>query len=365
MRLLAGMTALCTLLSGCASLLNREYVSVTTHNMAPTAEGDSSTLRAESYQELVNALLYFITQGTEEGSIRLYVDAEDVEADLEAACLEVVQEDPLGAYAVEFIKYSVSSVVTYCEADVQITYRRTKEQIDSIVSATGTSAIRGELEEALAAFATECVLRISYFSGDTDYILDLMRQAYYANPSAALGMPEATVSLYPDSGQQRIVEVVLSYPLELPELKRRQALAEQEAEQLSRQAAPHTEIRSQILTAGQAVLNAGGYVPDGGSTAYHALLTGGADSEGLALAMALVCQYLDIPCQVVQGTQAGEPHFWNVVSLGEFWRHLDLTGWGQQNQSLFTDEAFQTAGYTWDTALVPQCRTFDTTVEGN
>lgn len=116
MRLLAGMTALCMLLSGCASLLNREYVSVTTHNMAPTAEGDSSTLRAESYQELVNALLYFITQGTEEGSIRLYVDAEDVEADLEAACLEVVQEDPLGAYAVEFIKYSVSSVVTYCEA---------------------------------------------------------------------------------------------------------------------------------------------------------------------------------------------------------------------------------------------------------
>ena len=80
--------------------------------------------------------------------------------------------------------------------------------------------------------------------------------------------------------------------------------------------------------------------------------------------MALVCQYLDIPCQVVQGTQAGEPHFWNVVSLGEFWRHLDLTGWGQQNQSLFTDEAFQTAGYTWDTALVPQCRTFDTTAEG-
>ena len=39
------------------------------------------------------------------------LDPEELEGYLEAACLEVVQEDPLGAYAVEHIKYSVSSLV--------------------------------------------------------------------------------------------------------------------------------------------------------------------------------------------------------------------------------------------------------------
>ena len=49
----------------------------------------------------MNALIYFINGGVEEGVVRLYTGAEQVEAFLSDACLEVVQEDPLGAYCVE------------------------------------------------------------------------------------------------------------------------------------------------------------------------------------------------------------------------------------------------------------------------
>ena len=96
----------------------------------------------------------------------LYLDQSEVEEDLETACLEVVQEDPLGAYAVEHIKYSLTSLVTYEEAQVSLAYRRTPEQIASIVQATGVTAIRTELAAALSDFNPECVLRISYFDGD-------------------------------------------------------------------------------------------------------------------------------------------------------------------------------------------------------
>ena len=190
-QLLAGVTALTLLATpGCSAMLNRDYVDVTAHNTtSPTTEGNPSTLRAESYQELVNALIYFINQGVETGTVRLYMDSDAVEGDLEAACLEVVQESPLGAYAVDFIKPSVSFVVSYYQADVQIQYRRSWEQISSIVSATGTSAIRSELEGALDSFSAECVLRISYFSEDENYILSLFQEAYYATPGAALDMP--------------------------------------------------------------------------------------------------------------------------------------------------------------------------------
>ena len=165
-RALALLTAAALTLTGCSSLLEQEYTYITPHNAATTAEGDPSVLRADSYQELVNALIYFISTGTEKGTVRLYMDGEDLDASLDAACLEVSKEDPLGAYAVEYITFSLSSVVTYSEATVNITYRRTKEQVSSIVQATGITAIRSELAEAMSAFQPECVLRISYFNED-------------------------------------------------------------------------------------------------------------------------------------------------------------------------------------------------------
>lgn len=351
-RLLAGLTALTLLLTGCSSLLEQEYSYTTVHNTNPTPEGDPFTMRAESYQELVNILVYFINQGTETGSIRLYGEFEDVETDLEAACLEVVQEDPLGAYAVEYIKYSVSSVVTYYQADIHITYRRTREQVSSIVSATGTTAIRSELENALADFASELVLHISYFDGDEDYIRTLFQEAYYANPSTALGMPEISIAIYPEAGRQRIVELFLTYPLDAEELERRHQLLVDKAQSLT-QRLRNLDGDALILAAAQLVLESGGYDADGGSTAYHALLQGGADCQGLSLAMALLFEYLDIDCRVITGTLDNQPHTWVIVSTQDGWVHLDLTQFSSPEAALKTDLQMTDGGYSWDIPTSP------------
>lgn len=223
-RLCAAVAALSLLLSGCSSLLARSYTSVTPHSATPPAEGDSSILRVENYQELVNALIYLISLGEEEGTVRMYNYDQDVEQSLSNACLEVVQEDPLGAYSVDFIRYDVTPIVSYYEAAVEITYRRTREQVSAIVAATGATAIRSQLKDLLSSFGTEAALRISYFEGDETYIQTLFREAYYASPDTALDLPEAQVYIYPqgeESGRQRIVEVLLTYHLEQKELQRR------------------------------------------------------------------------------------------------------------------------------------------------
>lgn len=151
----------------------------------------------ENYQELVNALIYLISLGEEEGTVRMYNYDQDVEQSLSDACLEVVQEDPLGAYAVDFIRYDVTPIVSYYEAAVEITYRRTREQVSAIVAATGATAIRSQLRDLLSSFGTEAALRISYFEGDEAYIQALFREAYYASPDTALDLPEAQVYIYP------------------------------------------------------------------------------------------------------------------------------------------------------------------------
>ena len=341
--------ALTLLLTGCSTLLDREYSSVTPHNAAPATEGDPSTLRADSYQELVNALMYFVSTGAEEGTVRLYVDSDRVEADLEAACLEVVQEDPLGAYAVEFIKYSLSRVVTYSQADVSITYRRTREQVDSIVQATGVTAIRGELESALSAFAPECVLRISYFDGDEEFIRALARQAYRDAPAQIAVMPELEVFIYPGSGRQRIVEILLAYPLDLPQLERRR-----EVLTLALDALTWELEGSSPLEAAERLLEEGSIDPQAGSTAWDWLQKRRADSEGLSLALAALCQRLELECRPAQGSLEGEDHSWNLIQTEEGWRHLDLSR-PEDPLALYTDQELLALGYLWEEGSLPAC----------
>lgn len=363
-RLSAAALALSLLLTGCSALLEREYASVTPHSAVPTTEEDPSILRADSYQELVNALIYLVSGGMEEGTVRLYTDAEDVVTFLSDACLEVVQEDPLGAYCVEFIKYTIDPVVTYSEARVDITYRRTREQVASIVQATGVIAIRGELESALTSFAPERVLRVSYFEEDASYIQELARQAYYNVPACALGMPDLSVSVYPNSGRQRIVEVLLSYPLERSELETRRAALAETLEDLARELTGRPELP---IAAALALLERGEYDPQGGSAADDLFDYASADSEGLALAYAALCRQLELPCLVAQGTREEEPHFWDVVQTEEGWRHIDLSAIGQgddpdqedgevrEGGPLYTDLALQELGYLWEESSLPAC----------
>ena len=348
----AVMAALMLLSTGCASMLNRDYSSVAPHSATPTAEGDSNTIRVENYQELVNALIYLVNQGEESGSIRYSGEEADFKKLMDEACLEVKQEDPLGNYAVDYIKYSVTSIVGSYEADVQITYRRTREQVASIVDATGAAAIRSELSRALSSFDTEVVLRISYFEEDEAYIQQLVRQAYLSNPATALDFPDAQVAMYPESGQQRIVEVTLTYHQSLQTLESWRNSLSREAERICQ---PLTEltIKEKLDGITGTLQSMGAYSAQGGSTAYDALLGGGGDSQGVALAFSLLCRQVGITCSVVDGQKNGQSHFWNVVQTASGYRHVDLSRAGSVTYNV--DQTMTQQGYVWDTQQVPAC----------
>lgn len=349
--LLAGVVTL----TGCASMLERDYMSVTPYEPVSNSVDSSSSLRVENYQELVNAVLYLVSEGEEHGVLGLYNYTQDVETDLTRACLEVVQEDPLGAYAVDYIKHDYSLIVSYYEVNVYITYRRTPEQVASIVSVTGSSAIRRELSNTLTSFSPEAVLRVSYFAEDEDYILELVRQAYYDAPYAALGMPEVEISLYPAAGQQRIVEIGLTYPAS-PEVLRRRS---QELKELAVAQVPESATAESLY---QTVVDSVTIEEGTGlSSAYDALIEGAADSEGAALAYQLLCDRAGVECTVVRGALNGVPHFWNIIGAEDgMFRHVDLSA------GLFslTDGALTEQGaYQWDRGEYPVCISSDSEEE--
>ena len=364
-RLFALCLCLSLSLTGCAAMLERDYLSVTPHARLPAAADDSTTVWVETYPELVDAIFSLVSEHRESGVIRLRNWKGNVRQNLSDAGDEVSHDDPLGAYAVDRIKPEFVRIATYYEATVSIDYRRTAEQVASVNTVAGSGAIRGELRDALTSFVPETAFRVNYFDqaqGD-DYIPRLIRQAYYDSPAAALGLPEAVVNLYPESGQQRVVEVLFTYPEE-PELLREKSQALTSAAQvlvdpyrtglrdsalipvLYRALREHTGLGE----AQDAPLPAPSV---SGSTAYAALVEGQADSEGLALAYKLLCDLAGVECTVVDGTLEGTPRFWTIVTVEQnVHRHVDPS---RAEGLLLTDTQMSESGFVWDTQEYPSC----------
>ena len=196
------------LLSGCG-LLRREYSRTEPHS-ATYYEGDRrDVLRAESYQDLVNDLLLLVAAHAEEGTVWYYAEEEtDLSREAQRACAEVQQETPLGAYAVEYLTYTVDdSARNYTAIQLTIGYRRTPEQIASMVYTTSISALHDLLTSAARSGSGELVVQVGYFDHQEEQVRAIVDQVQ------AMEAPEEkepwTVNFYPEGGDVGIIEIIL------------------------------------------------------------------------------------------------------------------------------------------------------------
>ena len=172
--LLAALMLVCT---GCASFLERDYSVVQPHSSTYYESEDRSVLRAESYQDLVNDLMLLLTGGAREGTIWLYAGTEplDASAAAERACKEVQQETPLGAYAVKYLTYTIDdSARNYTAIHLTIGYRRTQEQIASMVYTTSVSALGELLTAAARSGSGELVVQVGYFDHQEEEVRSIV-----------------------------------------------------------------------------------------------------------------------------------------------------------------------------------------------
>ena len=209
------LLALC-LLTGCASLLEREYSTAEPHSSKFWESEATGTLRAENYQDIVNDLLILIGQHAEQATLRLYNFKDDLTvADiLERATVEIQQETPLGAYAVAYITSSAQAQRSYYEVSLQIGYRRTAEQLQAVVNATSPEAVSSLLESALEAGKTELAVRIGYWGADgREKVESAMQQV--REERELTETPMWVVNYYPAQGPVGLLEFLLDPP-EMP-----------------------------------------------------------------------------------------------------------------------------------------------------
>ncbi len=347
---------LCALLlcaTGCSSILERSYSSVSVHQEQSVSDEDSSILRAETYADLVSCVQHFVTVAQTTGTVHVYKYTGDIAADLQTACNEVLTEDPMGAYALSGISFTYSRIVSYYECTFTFTYRRTLEDMTSIITANTKVSIREQLERAMEGFETTLTLRTTSYYASSSELYSMVQDAYYSSPGTALGYPDVTISIYPDSGDVRIVEIQFSYG-------QSQEILLQHAEEVAATAAV---LAGQDTAADATVAwllysrltDNTTYASAGSSSVYNALCLGRGNSEAMALSYQLLCNLAGISCQVVQGTLDGTPHCWNLITLGETSWMLDTTQSSGEDGFLHNDSYMLYAGYSWSREDYPAC----------
>ena len=207
--------ALCAmmLLTGCASLLERQYTTTDLHTSKFWESEAADTLRAENRQDIVNDLLLLISQHTEEATLRLYNFTDDVTVGetVQSAITEVRRETPMGAYAVEYITASHTPQRGYYEIDLILSYRRTAEQMKAVVSATSTEAVYRLLENAFEEGRTELVVRVGYWDENSRTAVENAMAELRAEHGIE-GAPYWAAAYYPEEGTVGLVEFLLDAP---------------------------------------------------------------------------------------------------------------------------------------------------------
>ncbi len=347
-----GILLLLLLLPGCTGWTSGSYVSVSPHMEAYAQTNPVDTVTAGDYQELVSALTGLVEEHVEEASVDVSRYGENLETDLDRAVAEVLWEDPLAAYAVEDMVVQAAEVGARRMASVTIAYSRTQEQIRQIQPVWGQDGVRQKVARALDEAEPGVTLRVSSYR-PLD-IAGYVRQYYAQHLDTIMECPEVEVSVYPETGSARILEISFTYTTAQATLLN----MGREVQIMLTSAAGYVRGQSSQQAVAERLYSfLRPLYTEEGTTAtpvFSLLCQGIGDSQSLAQVYGLLCSQVGVESQVVSGTRDGEPWYWNILLLDGLYCHVDLLAdWdGGALRMRFDGEM---AGYQWDTAAYPSC----------
>lgn len=346
-------------LSGCASFLDDTYVSMHTHNASDSSSGSSAAMVISTYEEMTAAILKMVENYSVYGVLRVYTYDGDVESAVKEACMEVSNDTAVGAYSVYYMDSDVNKIVSYYEAQITITYKRSADDMKSIEDVSGTYTLNNVLKRSMQEYEASVAVRTSSPDITAEFVTEAVRSIYYDDPSCSVLMPEITVTEYPKGENDRIIEVTFAYQY----LNSKLTSMSSELSEAVGSATATISSTDDLTTLHElcAMLSElCDYETEPTSplsvTAYGALVKGKATDEGFAMAFKLLCDKMKVECTVVQGRFNSVDHVWNIVELDGICYHIDVSRYLEAGADVFMKNDAEMSGtYWWDTELYPAC----------
>ena len=345
-RMICLLMAICLFLSGCSTWMDGEYHSVTPHQEQLSAV-QSGTQSAATYPELQAALTQMVDSGTESGVISVAeYNQSMVETGMSMAVQYLKTMYPLGAYAIEEINYEIGSSGGKPAISVNITYLHGRSEIRKIRAVGDMEAAQKEIADALERCDSGVVLLVSGFT-QTD-VAQFVEDYTVLHPDIVMETPEVAVGIYPDMGNDRILELKFTYQTSRESLRQMQAQVEPYFASASLYVSGNGSDTQKSAQLYAFLMERYDYKIETSITpAYSLLCHGVGDAEAFATVYAAMCRQAGLECQVVTGTKAGEPWWWNMVCDDGVYYHVDLLQCNAVG-SFREMVDMEMEGYVWD-----------------
>ena len=358
-RIAALLIASCLLLSGCGRWMEGSYVSVTPY-MSSNNTGGQDIQWIGNKEQLSDAIRYMVNQSVSEDIffVRDYLE-NDLKTDMIMVRYDIMSKDPLGSYAVEDIQFETGINGGRFTLAVKIDFSRQRSEILRMKTMQGTKDVQSAIAAALSNMDTELVFYIQNYQ-ETDFA-QMVQDYAQANPDKVIEEPRVSVSLYPETGENRVVELSFAYQTSRESLRNMQNQVKQIFES-AKLYVSGAESDYEKLTRLYVFLT-GGVNSDriaqqaSGSSitpSYSLLRYGVGDAKAFAAVYAAMCRQAGVECYVVSGTRNGDAWFWNIVYNGDSYTHVDIlrsvqAGYFRQRSDHEMD------GYVWDYSEYPVC----------
>lgn len=351
--MIALLTAICLLLSGCAGLFGGEYVYTQPHEIIGSSS-ESVAVHAENYWQLYHALEDMITEGIPQGIIFVSrYDKSKVQSDAKKAAEELKEKNPIAAYAVSNVKVELGTSAGEVALAVEISYFHDRAEIQRIKSVDSVDAAALRIKSAASACETGIVLKVNNYY-DVDFV-QIVEDHAAVFPEYVIEQPAVSVNVYPDSGTTRVVEVKFTYRTSRDTLKEMQTRVRTMFTSASLYVSADTRDDDKLLHLYSFIMERFEYVIATSITpAYSLLLHGVGDQRAFAMVYAAMCAREKIECYMVTGTRDGEATYWNIVNLDGRFYHVDLLRCSENGEFVLRLDS-DMAGYVWDYDAYPPC----------
>lgn len=347
------MLIVCLLLTGCTAWLDGSY-----HSTSPyedeSVQSVQQSVTVSDYVQLRQALERLVEAGRENGILTGDgVDEEFFRASMPTVISYVLTRNPIGSYAVEDITYELGTNGGIPAASVSITYNRNHAQIRKMRSRRDMQDALEDITVAMTDFDESIVLWVGNYSG-TD-IQQYLQNYADQNPRQVMQLPQITVNTYPDSGTDRVLEVVFTYQTSRDVLRTMKSYVSPVFEAAKMYVDGDTETGIKYVQLYTFLMERFPCVEQTSITpAYSLLRYGVGDSKAFAQVYAAMCREAGLECLVVSGTCKGEARFWNMIRTDDGYAHLDLLACQDREGYRVCTDA-QMTDYVWDYSAYPAC----------
>lgn len=355
-RIFAILTALLTaFLCACGALVEDSYLAVEPHAEQPTQTVGATQEEAETVvtnrSELRGAVLSRIRDWVEFDTLRVENYEGDLEGDLSETLAYATQEDPIGAYAVDFIDAELSGDAASGSIELSVVFRRSAAEIASIVTVNNTSAALRRIDQALISGETALTLRIRSYE-ETDFETYIFGYCL-KNPNLVVALPELSAQVYPKEGETRILELHFTYDRTRENLNLMLSSVNTILDSASSYVTSGGTEAERLELLARFLSNRFDYKISRSTPtmpAYDLLCEGKAHSLSFATVFRYECTKAGTECLLVSGERNGETWYWNIVCLDGVYYHIDLMRGVERHESTLTlllQEEMRAEGYVW------------------